>query len=98
MARSTQITITKVQNNSHLRLLPCKDASLYQASSSEMSGKVQYIPQTGNTRFSPGSPNGCGRGLDREKYVEGDGEFLRPDGDGYLRGDALKVKEVSGTE
>jgi GDPmannose 4,6-dehydratase len=36
----------------------CKDAHVYQASTSEMFGKVQEVPQNENTRFYPRSPYG----------------------------------------
>ena len=39
----------------------CKDARIYQASSSEMFGKVQEMPQTENTKFYPRSPYGCAK-------------------------------------
>jgi GDPmannose 4,6-dehydratase len=39
----------------------CKDAKVYQASSSEMFGKVQEMPQTENTKFYPRSPYGCAK-------------------------------------
>jgi len=39
----------------------CKDARVYQASSSEMFGKVQEMPQTENTKFYPRSPYGCAK-------------------------------------
>lgn len=39
----------------------CKDARVYQASSSEMFGKPQEIPQKETTKFSPGSPYGCAK-------------------------------------
>jgi len=39
----------------------CKDARVYQASSSEMFGKVQETPQTENTKFYPRSPYGCAK-------------------------------------
>lgn len=54
------------------------------------------MPQTGNTKFSPGSPNGCGKGFDWEKYVRGDKKFLRHAAVGYLRGDSSKARQVSG--
>jgi GDP-D-mannose dehydratase len=96
MARSAQITVTKVHNHYYLALLPCKDARIYQASSSEMSGKVQKMPQTGNTSFSPSSPTRCRRGLDRQKNVKGEEKFFRPEGVGFLRGDSSKTKQVFG--
>ena len=37
------------------------DARYYQASSSEMYGKVQEVPQTENTPFYPRSPYGCAK-------------------------------------
>jgi GDP-D-mannose dehydratase len=92
MARSAQITVTKVQNHLYLALLPCKNAKKYQPSSSEMFGNVQEMPQTKNTRFYPGSPNGCSRGLNRKKYVKGEKKFFRPAGVGYLIGDSSKAK------
>jgi len=39
----------------------CPDAKIYQASSSEMFGKVQETPQTENTMFYPRSPYGCAK-------------------------------------
>ncbi|TAN36978.1 MAG: NAD-dependent epimerase/dehydratase family protein [Candidatus Methanoperedens sp.] len=39
----------------------CKDARVYQASSSEMFGKVQEMPQSENTKFYPRSPYGCAK-------------------------------------
>ncbi len=39
----------------------CKDAKVYQASSSEMFGKVQEVPQNENTKFYPRSPYGCAK-------------------------------------
>lgn len=39
----------------------CKDARVYQASSSEMFGKVQEVPQNENTKFYPRSPYGCAK-------------------------------------
>jgi GDPmannose 4,6-dehydratase len=39
----------------------CKDARFYQASSSEMFGKVQEAPQNENTKFYPRSPYGCAK-------------------------------------
>lgn len=39
----------------------CKDAKIYQASSSEMFGKVQETPQTEKTMFYPRSPYGCAK-------------------------------------
>jgi GDPmannose 4,6-dehydratase len=39
----------------------CKDAKVYQASSSEMFGKVQEMPQSENTKFYPRSPYGCAK-------------------------------------
>jgi GDPmannose 4,6-dehydratase len=39
----------------------CKEARIYQASSSEMFGKVQEMPQTENTKFYPRSPYGCAK-------------------------------------
>jgi GDPmannose 4,6-dehydratase len=39
----------------------CRDARIYQASSSEMFGKVQEMPQTENTKFYPRSPYGCAK-------------------------------------
>ncbi|MCZ7356127.1 MAG: GDP-mannose 4,6-dehydratase [Candidatus Methanoperedens sp.] len=38
-----------------------KDARVYQASSSEMFGKVQEMPQNENTKFYPRSPYGCAK-------------------------------------
>jgi len=96
MTRSSQITVTKVQNHSLLALLHCKNAKKYQPSSNIIHGKVQKMPQTGNTRFYPGSPNGCGRGLGREKYVKGEEKFFRFVGVGNIRGDSSKTKQVSG--
>jgi GDP-D-mannose dehydratase len=61
-----------------------------------MSGKVQEMPQTKNTRFYPGSPNRCSRGLDREKYARGEKKSSRPAGVGYLIGDSSKTKQVFG--
>lgn len=37
------------------------DTKIYQASSSEMFGKVQETPQTENTKFYPRSPYGCAK-------------------------------------
>lgn len=39
----------------------CKDARVYQASSSEMFGKVQEMPQNESTKFYPRSPYGCAK-------------------------------------
>ncbi len=39
----------------------CPDAKFYQASSSEMFGKVMEIPQTEKTSFHPRSPYGCAK-------------------------------------
>jgi GDPmannose 4,6-dehydratase len=39
----------------------CKDARVYQASSSEMFGKVSETPQNENTKFYPRSPYGCAK-------------------------------------
>lgn len=39
----------------------CDDARVYQASSSEMFGKVQEMPQSENTKFYPRSPYGCAK-------------------------------------
>ncbi len=39
----------------------CSDAKVYQASSSEMFGKVQGKPQNENTKFYPRSPYGCAK-------------------------------------
>jgi GDPmannose 4,6-dehydratase len=39
----------------------CKNARVYQASSSEMFGKVQEMPQTENSKFYPRSPYGCAK-------------------------------------
>ncbi len=39
----------------------CKDAKVYQASSSEMFGKVQEMPQRETTKFYPRSPYGCAK-------------------------------------
>ncbi len=39
----------------------CKDARIYQASSSEMFGKVQETPQRESTKFYPRSPYGCAK-------------------------------------
>ena len=39
----------------------CEDAKIYQASSSEMFGKVIESPQNENTRFHPRSPYGCSK-------------------------------------
>lgn len=39
----------------------CPHAKIYQASSSEMFGKVQQIPQTETTPFYPRSPYGCSK-------------------------------------
>ena len=39
----------------------CPDARFYQASSSEMFGKVVEVPQTENTPFYPRSPYGCSK-------------------------------------
>lgn len=39
----------------------CKDARIYQASSSEMFGKVQETPQSESTKFYPRSPYGCAK-------------------------------------
>ncbi len=39
----------------------CKDARVYQASSSEMFGKVQEMPQSESTKFYPRSPYGCAK-------------------------------------
>lgn len=39
----------------------CKDAKIYQASSSEMFGKIQETPQTETTMFYPRSPYGCAK-------------------------------------
>jgi GDPmannose 4,6-dehydratase len=39
----------------------CEDARVYQASSSEMFGKVQEMPQNENTKFYPRSPYGCAK-------------------------------------
>jgi GDPmannose 4,6-dehydratase len=39
----------------------CKDARVYQASSSEMFGKVQETPQNESTKFYPRSPYGCAK-------------------------------------
>ncbi len=41
--------------------LACPDAKFYQASSSEMFGKVQEVPQTENTPFYPRSPYGVAK-------------------------------------
>lgn len=41
--------------------LVCPDAKVYQASSSEMFGKVQEIPQKETTPFYPRSPYGCAK-------------------------------------
>ena len=49
-----------------------------------------------NANLSPGSPNRCGRGLGREKYVKGEGKSFRYAGVGYLIGDCLKTKDVFG--
>ncbi len=38
-----------------------KEARVYQASSSEMFGKVQEMPQNENTKFYPRSPYGCAK-------------------------------------
>lgn len=92
MARSAQITVTKVHNHYYLALPPCDYARIYQPSSTEISGKVQKMPQTGNTSFSPGSLNRCGRGLDLERYVKGEKKFIGPAGVGYLIGDSSKRK------
>lgn len=39
----------------------CEDARVYQASSSEMFGKVSESPQNENTKFYPRSPYGCAK-------------------------------------
>jgi GDPmannose 4,6-dehydratase len=39
----------------------CKDARVYQASSSEMFGKVKGMPQNETTKFYPRSPYGCAK-------------------------------------
>jgi GDPmannose 4,6-dehydratase len=39
----------------------CGDARVYQASSSEMFGKVQEMPQSESTKFYPRSPYGCAK-------------------------------------
>lgn len=39
----------------------CKDARIYQASSSEMFGKAQETPQSESTKFYPRSPYGCAK-------------------------------------
>ena len=39
----------------------CESAKIYQASSSEMFGKVQESPQNENTKFYPRSPYGCAK-------------------------------------
>lgn len=39
----------------------CKDAKFYQASSSEMFGKVEEAPQNEKTKFYPRSPYGCAK-------------------------------------
>jgi GDPmannose 4,6-dehydratase len=39
----------------------CESSKVYQASSSEMFGKVQEIPQNENTKFYPRSPYGCAK-------------------------------------
>jgi GDP-D-mannose dehydratase len=96
MARSALINGITGQDNSHLALLPFKYARIYQPSSNEISGKVQQMPHTGNTSFSPGSPNRCSRGLNRKKYVKGEEKFFRPAGVGYLFGDSSKTKQVFG--
>lgn len=41
--------------------LACPEAKFYQASSSEMFGKVQQVPQTENTSFYPRSPYGVAK-------------------------------------
>lgn len=41
--------------------LRCPTARIYQASSSEMFGKVQQVPQTETTPFYPRSPYGCSK-------------------------------------
>ncbi len=41
--------------------LVCPDAKIYQASSSEMFGKVQEVPQRETTPFYPRSPYGCAK-------------------------------------
>ncbi len=41
--------------------LTCPNAKIYQASSSEMFGKVQEIPQRESTPFYPRSPYGCAK-------------------------------------
>ncbi|VVB51819.1 GDP-mannose 4,6-dehydratase [uncultured archaeon] len=39
----------------------CKDAKIYQASSSEMFGKPKEMPQNENTKFNPRTPYGCAK-------------------------------------
>jgi len=39
----------------------CKDARIYQASSSEMFGKPKEMPQNENTKFNPRTPYGCAK-------------------------------------
>ena len=45
-----------------------------------MAGFIIRYPWLQNARSFQSSPNGCGRGLGREKYVKGEEKFLRPAG------------------
>ena len=60
-----------------------------------MAGFNIRYPWLQNARFFPSSSDGCGRGLGRDKYVEG-GEVLKTCWDWYQRGDLSKARQASG--
>src|SRR5919107_904694 len=77
------------------------DIRFYQASSSEMFGKVQAVPQTEDTPFYPRSPYGVAFshvGLNWEDHVTTDEKFFRPAEVDLLVGDASKAKADLGWE
>ena len=53
---TTALGVTRLLNA--MRLV-CPESRFYQASSSEMFGQVQAVPQTETTPFHPRSPYGC---------------------------------------
>src|SRR5439155_22085561 len=55
----TAIGVTRILEA--IRLLDPKGIRFYQASSSEMFGKVQAVPQTETTSFYPRSPSGVAK-------------------------------------
>jgi len=60
-ASAADINTIGFQNLLEAARLRCASAKIYQASSSEMFGKVLQVPQTELTPFNPRSPYGCSK-------------------------------------